>query len=179
MEPKEQMERSGSHRRLDARLALGLLLGLGLTASLTGCDLLPTPAASTETAASFVAVIDGDTVRTSAGTVRVIGIDTPERGECGYETAAAVVSELFSPGDPLTLVLPRGQNDRDRHDRLLRYVVTGHGTDLGLAQIEAGNAVARYDSRDGYPAHPNEAAYRAAQTAVLDAQGRVVSTTCR
>lgn len=131
------------------------------------------------TRATFTATIDGDTIDTSAGTVRIIGIDTPERGECGYDDASRLISDLVSPGDEITLELPEGQNDEDRHGRLLRYVTTGNGVDLGLSQIEAGHAVARYDSRDGYPAHPMEETYVAAQTAELDASGSVLTVACK
>lgn len=31
---------------------------------------------------TLVAVVDGDTIETSAGTVRLVGIDAPEHGEC-------------------------------------------------------------------------------------------------
>lgn len=31
--------------------------------------------------------MDGDTLTTDAGTIRLIGIDTPERGECGHAEA--------------------------------------------------------------------------------------------
>lgn len=137
----------------------------------------PTPPEA-PVAVTFTAVVDGDTVTTSAGTVRLIGIDTPERGQCGHDEAAAVISALVSPGDPVTLELPEGENDADAHGRLLRYVATRDGVDLGLAQLEAGNAVARYDSTDGYPAHPREAAYRAAQRATLGRDGSVVTSTC-
>lgn len=134
--------------------------------------------ATTETV-MFAAVIDGDTIETSAGTVRIIGIDTPERGECGHDEASAALGRLVAVGDPLVLSLPAGENDRDDYGRMLRSVATADGTDLGRVQIDAGNAVARYDSIDGYPAHPLESAYRAAQTAVLDADRRVITVACR
>lgn len=135
-----------------------------------------TPDAAT---AEFVSVVDGDTIETSEGTVRIIGIDTPERGECGHDAASAVFGALFAAGDPVVLELPPGQNDRDRHGRLLRFVTTAGGIDIGLAQLQAGSAVARYDSADGYPAHPREADYRAAQLATLSADGRVVAVGCQ
>ncbi|MFI8593804.1 thermonuclease family protein [Microbacterium sp. NPDC078428] len=138
----------------------------------------PSPPATTDTV-TFAAVIDGDTIETSAGTVRIIGIDTPERGECGYDEASAALGRLVSVGDPLVLSLPAAQNDRDDYGRMLRSVATADGTDLGRVQIDAGNAVARYDSSDGYPAHPLEAEYRAAQTAVLDADRNVITAACR
>ncbi len=136
------------------------------------------PPAATETV-TFGAVIDGDTIETSAGTVRIIGIDTPERGERGHDEASAALGRLIAVGEPLVLSLPPGENDRDDYGRMLRSVATADGTDLGRVQIQAGNAVARYDSRDGYPAHPLEGEYRAAQTAVLDAQRRVVTVACQ
>lgn len=128
---------------------------------------------------TFAAVIDGDTIETSAGTVRIIGIDTPERGECGHDEASAALGRLVTVGDPLVLSLPSGENDRDNYGRMLRSVATADGTDLGRVQIDAGNAVARYDSSDGYPAHPLEGEYRAAQTAVLDADRRVITVACQ
>lgn len=127
---------------------------------------------------SFDSAIDGDTIRTDAGKIRLIGIDTPERGECGYSEAAELIYEHVSPGEKVTLLLPKGQNKTDKYDRLIRYVVTADGTDLSLLQLEAGNAVARYDSFDGYPSHPHEQEYRAAQLATSDSDRSVLTTSC-
>ncbi|KAB1645291.1 thermonuclease family protein [Gulosibacter chungangensis] len=137
-------------------------------------------ASATETPDTFtvVSITDGDTIVTSAGKVRLIGIDTPEIGQCGYTEASAAISALLKPGDTVTLTLPDGQSDTDRYDRLLRYVYTESGEDVGQLQIEAGHAVARYDSRDGYPAHPHEDAYHAAQLATQDASGTVIPVGC-
>ena len=138
------------------------------------------PDSSAERAsATFMSVVDGDTIETSAGTVRIIGIDTPERGECGHDQSAHTISSALAPGDTVTLELPPGQNDHDRHGRLIRYVTATNGTDLGLLQLQAGNGVARYDSRDGYPAHPREADYHAAQTATLNTDGVVITVACQ
>lgn len=128
---------------------------------------------------AFLSVVDGDTIETSAGTVRIIGIDAPERGECGHDEASAAIASLLSGGDPVTLELPAGENDQDRHARLLRYVLTGAGVDLGLMQLQEGNAIARYDSSDGYPAHPNESAYHAAQIASSGPDGSVLTVACQ
>lgn len=132
---------------------------------------------SPQEVATFISVVDGDTLETDLGTVRIIGIDTPERGECGYREATATIADLLSRGDEVTLERPDGQHDTDRYDRLLRYVNLD-GIDIGTLQIEAGHAIARYDSTDGYPKHPQQDAYRAAQTATLDASGRVTSGAC-
>ncbi len=108
-------------------------------------------------------VVDGDTVEVDGfGTIRVIGIDTPERDECGYEEASAAMEALVL-GRQVTLV-PGARDDRDKYDRLLRYIDVD-GADAGRAQIASGLAIARYDSRDGYGGHTREADY-----VTLDAQ---------
>lgn len=127
---------------------------------------------------TLLSIIDGDTIETSAGTVRLLGIDTPERGECGYRDATLALTQLVETDETIELVLPAGQNDRDRHGRLIRYAVTLGGTDLGRAQLDTGHAVARYDSQDGYPAHPKENDYRAAQNARLGNDGSVITAAC-
>jgi endonuclease YncB( thermonuclease family) len=109
-------------------------------------------------------IVDGDTldVRSSSGVeerIRVIGIDTPERGECGFDAAAQALSALV--GGKTVELVPGARDDRDRYDRLLRYVDVD-GVDAGLELIKQGLAIARYDSRDGYGRHPREAAYVAA-----------------
>lgn len=106
-------------------------------------------------------VVDGDTVEIASGAhVRIIGIDTPERGACGYDEATAALRRMVE-GREVELVDPASVQDRDAYDRLLRFVDVA-GRDTGLAQVRAGWATARYDSRDGYDAHPREERYRAA-----------------
>jgi endonuclease YncB( thermonuclease family) len=106
-------------------------------------------------------VVDGDTVEIASGAhVRIIGIDTPERGACGYDAATAALRRMVE-GRKVDLVDPGSVQDRDAYDRLLRYVDVA-GEDAGYAQVRAGRATARYDSRDGYDPHPREDRYRAA-----------------
>lgn len=126
----------------------------------------------------MVSVVDGDTIETSIGTVRIIGIDAPELGECGYDEATTFVSSLLPPGDPITLELPPGENDTDAYGRLLRYIDTPQGVDIGSSLLTAGLAVARYDSADGYPAHPRETGYHATQVANLSPDGSVITVAC-
>lgn len=112
------------------------------------------PAAATR----VTRVVDGDTVVVSTGaTVRLLGIDTPERGQCGYREATENMRRL-TQGKAVTLT---GGTTKDRYGRLVRYVGAGR-VDAGLEQIKAGLATARYDSRDGYARHPKQDAYIAA-----------------
>ena len=118
---------------------------------------------TTVAALSVTSVVDGDTLDLSDGTViRLIGIDTPESGQCGYGDATAVMAGLVT-GFDITL-LPGARDDVDTYGRLLRYV-EANGIDVNLAMIESGRAIARYDGRDGYGEHPRQAAYVAADEA--------------
>lgn len=116
-------------------------------------------------AAVVASVTDGDTVRLDSGeAVRLVGIDTPERGSCGYERASRALSRLVL-GEEVVLTAP--VDDHDRYDRLLRYVDVD-GVDAGLRLVERGLAVARYDSLDGYDRHPRQDEYRAADRGARD-----------
>lgn len=117
-------------------------------------------------AASVAYVVDGDTIRLSSGTyVRLIGIDTPEVGQCGYEAAKTLLDQMV--GADAALPNPASVDDRDRYGRLLRYVRVG-GRDAGLVLVRHGLAKARYDSLDGYDWHPLQDRYRAADAKSRD-----------
>jgi endonuclease YncB( thermonuclease family) len=136
-------------------------------AVLLGACLPPSAAPSGEEGWTVEWVIDGDTVdvRGPDGTeerVRVIGIDAPEREQCGYAEATAALAELVD-GREVALVAG-ARDDRDRYDRLLRYLDVD-GIDAGLYLIEQGLAIARYDSRDGHGRHDREDDYIAADAA--------------
>lgn len=163
----------------------GVVVVAVVASVLVGCapgpttDAPPSATPPVDAPVTFVSVIDGDTIETSAGTVRIIGIDAPETGECGYAEASALVSSLLSPGDLAMLTVPDGENEADQYGRILRYVDTTQGTDVALSLLAAGLAVARYDSTDGYPAHPRESGYHAAQIATLSADGAVATVACQ
>jgi len=106
-------------------------------------------------------IIDGDTIVVTDASghtekVRLIGIDTPERDECGFNESAARLSELILKSS--VLLVTGGTDNRDRYKRLLRYIDIGE-IDAGLVLIQEGFAIARYDSRDGYPQHDRESEY--------------------
>jgi endonuclease YncB( thermonuclease family) len=110
-------------------------------------------------------VVDGDTIRMGNGeSVRLVGIDTPEDGQCGSVQASQNLAGLIL-GERVRLTV--SDEDRDRYGRLLRYVDLG-SIDAGLRQIEDGFAIARYDSRDGYGYHPREPLYIRADKAAKD-----------
>lgn len=135
------------------------LIAAAVTGTLVLAPASVAAGAEAATTARVIRVVDGDTVVTTRGTVRVIGIDTPERGRCGFQAATTKAKRLAPPGATVRLTHPGGgTGDRDHYGRILRYV-SYKGTDLGGAQIKAGFAKARYDSRDGYAWHPKQGNY--------------------
>jgi micrococcal nuclease len=109
-------------------------------------------AASAQTAAegrftlrgTVSSVVDGDTlgVRLAAGRserVRLIGIDTPEVGQCLADRATKT-ARLLAQGRPVTLIGDGTQATRDRYGRLLAYVWLPRGRDLGFQLISQGLA---------------------------------------
>ena len=89
---------------------------------------------------NVVRVVDGDTLRVrlrggAQVSVRMLGIDTPERGQCGAGDATANLRRLAPVGSTVHLVSDRTQAAKDRYGRLLRYVQRqgGYG-DLSFRQ---------------------------------------------
>ena len=114
--------------------------------------------ADTTATATVLSWSDGDTVVTDVGKVRLIGFNAPDIGECGYRKATKSAIKVAPVGSTVMLTLPDGHDDTDQYGRLLRYVGVG-SVDIGLTQIKAGS-VAKFDSTDGYDAHPKQAKYR-------------------
>jgi micrococcal nuclease len=92
---------------------------------------------------TVIYVVDGDTVHVTVGgrkeKVRLIGIDTPEVGQCDAGKATALAKRL-ALGRAVTLVGDPTQATRDRYGRLLAYVVLRGGLDLGYQELVRGYA---------------------------------------
>jgi hypothetical protein len=113
-----------------------------------------------------LSVVDGDTIKTAAGKIRLIGIDTPERGECNYQEATNELAGVLAAHGNQVVLAAGAHDDTDKYGRLLRYVNTADdNTDINLHMVQTGYATARYDSRDGYGAHPRETVYIVADIA--------------
>jgi endonuclease YncB( thermonuclease family) len=75
---------------------------------------------ASSTLATVRYVIDGDTFDTVGGDrVRLLGIDTPERGECYYQEATDYARTLI---DGREVRLEIDERNVDRYERLLRHV---------------------------------------------------------
>lgn len=86
-------------------------------------------------------VIDGDTIDVlidgERTRIRVIGIDTPERGDCGYQEAASAMQSLVQSRD-VHIEFDPTQGDTDRYNRLLRHVFTADGVNVAEEIIARG-----------------------------------------
>jgi endonuclease YncB( thermonuclease family) len=133
----------------------------------------PQPLASPvqRTRARVIRVVDGDTLLVGMPSgarryVRILGIDTPEvfgTTECGGPQASQSMKQQLAPGARVRLVSDPSQANKDRYDRLLRYVIKrSTGVDVGRAQLSRGWATVYV-----YNNHPfrRVASYRDAQYA--------------
>jgi len=150
--------------RLIARSALAVAFALGFAA----CSSSPIPQAvpaaepvlapwahenaaplpKAASAARVLDVIDGDTlsvmVDDQAVTVRLLGIDTPEKAggprpaECFGAEASAFVEQLVPEGS--LIALTRDVETRDQYGRLLAWVHRADGLFVNLAMVESGHA---------------------------------------
>lgn len=159
---------------LAAAAILALAAG-GIKAALPGARTGHDPAAGTTTQVRVTAVVDGDTIRVETrggrqlGRVRLLGIDAPEvahppvPAECYADQATDLLEELAPVGSTVELVTDPAQPNRDRYDRLLRYV-DHDGHDVAR-ELLAGGAARRYEADQ---ALGREESYSAAAD---DAQG--------
>ena len=68
-----------------------------------------------------ISVIDGDTFRiNNKQRVRLLGIDTPEKGECYYKEASKALTNLI---EGQIVILEKDISDKDKYGRWLRYAI--------------------------------------------------------
>jgi len=139
-----------------AAAAIALLTAGGIKAALPGTPAGTDPAEGDSTQVRVTAVVDGDTLRVEGlagrplGRVRLLGIDAPEvahppsPAECYADQATDVLADLAPVGSTIDLVSDSGQPNRDRYDRLLRYV---DHNDVDVAhELLVSGAARRYDA---------------------------------
>jgi endonuclease YncB( thermonuclease family) len=86
-------------------------------------------------------VIDGDTFRLETGeTVRLISIDAPELSQPGGEESLEYLAQLILNKG---VTLEKGDEDRDKYSRLLRFVYVDNIC-VNEEMIRRGYAEARY-----------------------------------
>ena len=119
-------------------------------------------------------VTDGDTVKVNLDgevvTVRLIGIDTPETvhpskpQECYGKEASAHLKNLIV-GKSIQLESDSTQSDKDRYDRLLRFIILEDGTNINEKMVADGFAYEyTYDSNP----YKYQTKFKSAQTMARD-----------
>jgi len=105
----------------------------------------------------FVRVVDGDTIKVKwhdeETSVRMLGIDTPERGQPGYREATCHLRKMIGPATTVQIEFETGRPQRDRYGRLLAYVWLD-GKNLNVEQVRAGHS--RFITRYGRGKHAEE-----------------------
>ena len=119
-----------------------------------------------------VSVVDGDTIRIRYNgeetPLRLIGVDTPETVdsrttvECFGKEASEYLKELLT-GKKVRIEADSTQSDRDKYNRLLRYVYLD-GEDVGLKIISGGYG---HEYTYNVP-YVKQATYKEAQTEASD-----------
>lgn len=146
------------------------LLGLGACTPTPTTPTTPTtPSAPAPQPVQLLWVVDGDTIDVQIGNeqrrVRILGIDTPERDECGHDDATNRLNALLTDAT-LTLSHDPAADQEDQYGRLLGYLdVDEH--DIGLILINEGLAAAWWPRSAPTPARGP--AYQEAQYAAEDA----------
>lgn len=161
---------------LAAAAILALTAG-GIKAALPGAQTGPEPTEGTTSRVRVTAVVDGDTIRVETlagrqlGRVRLLGIDAPEvahppePAQCYAEDATDLLARLAAVGSTVELVTDTAQPNRDRYDRLLRYV---DHDDVDVArELLSSGAARRYEADR---ALAREEAYAAAAEDAQDAE---------
>lgn len=92
-------------------------------------------------------VIDGDTIKSNETSIRLLGINSPEKGEKYYEEAKEYLEKKILNK---TVYLKYGKEKYDRYHRILAYVFLGN-ENINLELVEKGFANFYFPSgKDNY-----------------------------
>lgn len=137
-------------------------------------DATPAPSSVSEKTLTVTHVIDGDTVDLSDGRrVRLLGIDTPELGDCGYEEATEFARNWLL-GKQVTVSTDPTQREVDVYGRALLYVATSE-EDYSVAAARAGWA-RRFETD---PPLQKDTEIRTAEAAARADKAGIWGPTCR
>lgn len=94
-------------------------------------------------------VIDGDTIVISGGErVRLLGIDTLEKGEFFYKESKGRMEQLVENKE---VMLEKEGDNKDQYGRLLRYIFL-NDTNINLQMVEEGFAICYFYEESKYQA---------------------------
>jgi micrococcal nuclease len=123
--------------------AAGVVVGIAISDGLPGGRTLIPSFVAPASGGSIDRVVDGDTVRffyrsaePVSEPVRLLCLDTPERGERGYQEATDALEALLSI-EPVRMEFPGDEPERDRYGRLLAYLYAG-GVNVNVEMVRLG-----------------------------------------
>lgn len=133
--------------RRTAWIAALVLAGCGAQTPPTPADSRPAQIPADAQKAVVDRVVDGDTLwvraegsgplpRGARTKVRLLELDTPERGECWFDEATEALMRLTPPG--ATVWLAADREPLDRYGRALRYAWTDSGVFVELEMVRTG-----------------------------------------
>ena len=135
--------------------SIGACVGGGVVISAATCDVsqtllgIPDTSGPVRFRVKLLRVVDGDTIRVlwhgESMSVRLLGIDTPEHDQPGYEEAANHLCDLLACVETIDLEFSTVHPRRDSLGRLLA-TVWRDGIDINSEMLESGHAV-RYQRR--------------------------------
>ncbi len=142
---------------------LGRVVGAAIALVLVGCNPFvfpgratetPTPTAGVGTPVGIDHVRDGDSVAITIdgqpATMRLLGVDAPEFGQCGGQQATDRLKELLAGHDQASLVTDPYADAQDRFGRYLGYLEVA-GVDVGSVLITEGLAAAWWPHSEPTP----------------------------
>jgi len=132
-------------RRLFLLLVLFLFSLIGLFYTLINDEVSLTGSSIVSLETGFVGkVIDGDTVVINGESIRLLGIDTDERGYPCFNEAKKRIEELVLNKE---VTMEKDVQDKDQYKRLLRYIFVeneGREINVNLQMAREGLAIARF-----------------------------------
>lgn len=109
--------------------------------------------------ATLTRVIDGDTIEVVVDlgfhvavrqTVRLAGVNAPERNTDAGRAATKFVGDWFADQGSRCVIKTRKADDTEKYGRYLAEVVSRHGADL-VADLIAGGHAVRWSGRGARP----------------------------
>jgi micrococcal nuclease len=85
-------------------------------------------------------VIDGDSINTNQGGVRLVQVNTPEVGQCWHDEAKALLKSYLKSGGTYRLEADPALDNLDKYGRRLRYLHRG-GININIEIVRQGAGV--------------------------------------
>lgn len=134
-------------KKRDQRIILGILILLLITINYSFIDSFLIKIFNSRDRVLVIEVIDGDTLKINGTSIRLLGINTPEKGEVYYSEAKEFLKQLVLNQ---TVELEYGKEKYDKYGRTLAYIFLNN-ENINLKLVRGGFANFYFPSgRDRY-----------------------------